>query len=55
MAFHNSWSYLTNRLILSIEGKNLTDSKDVTLTSADITSIFIEPSFNVTENSAIFL
>jgi len=39
----------------SIKGENVTDTKDVTLTSADITSFFVEPSFNVTENSAFFI
>jgi hypothetical protein len=39
----------------SIKGENVTDTKDITLTSADITSVFIEPSFNVTENSAFFI
>jgi len=38
-----------------IDGRNVTDSKNVKLTSADITSVFIEPSFNVTENSAFFI
>jgi len=39
----------------SIKGENVTDTKDITLTSADIISYFIEPSFNVTENSAFFV
>jgi len=38
-----------------IKGENVTDTKDITLTSADIVGIFIEPSFNVTENSAFFM
>jgi hypothetical protein len=38
-----------------VDAKNVTDSKNIKLASNDIETIFIEPSFNVTENSAFFL
>ena len=39
----------------SISAKDITEAKDVKLTTDEILTYFIEPSFNVTENSALFL
>jgi len=38
-----------------VNANNVTKSTNVKLTSADILSVFIEPSFNITENSAFFI
>ena len=38
-----------------VKADNVTKSTNVKLASDDIVSVFIEPSFNVTENSAFFL
>jgi len=38
-----------------VKADNVTKSNDLKLTSSDIHSVFIEPSFNVTENAAFFL
>jgi len=38
-----------------INANNVTKSNNVKLASADIVSVFIEPSFNITENSAFFI
>jgi hypothetical protein len=38
-----------------IKASDVTESKDIKLTTDDIISYFIEPSFNVTENSAFFI
>ena len=38
-----------------IKADNVTKSNDLKLASSDIVSVFIEPSFNVTENSAFFI
>jgi hypothetical protein len=38
-----------------VNANNVTKSTNVKLTSADIVSVFIEPSFNITENSAFFI
>ena len=38
-----------------IDAKNIADSKNIKLTTDDIVTYFIEPSFNVTENSAFFI
>ena len=38
-----------------IDANNVTKSNNVKLSSADIVSVFIEPSFNITENSAFFI
>jgi hypothetical protein len=38
-----------------VNANNVTKSNNVKLSSADILSIFIEPSFNITENSAFFI
>ena len=38
-----------------VNANNVTKTTNVKLTSADIVSVFIEPSFNITENSAFFI
>jgi len=38
-----------------VKGESVTNATNVKLTTDDIVSIFIEPSFNVTENSAFFI
>ena len=38
-----------------VNANNVTKSNNVKLSSTDIVSVFIEPSFNVTENSAFFI
>ena len=38
-----------------VNANNVTKSNNVKLSSTDIVSVFIEPSFNVTENSAFFV
>ena len=38
-----------------VKANNVTKSNDVKLAANDIMSVFIEPSFNVTENSAFFI
>ena len=38
-----------------IDAKNIADSKNIKLETDDIISYFIEPSFNITENSAFFI
>ena len=38
-----------------VKGESVTNARNVKLTTNDIISVFIEPSFNVTENSAFFL
>ena len=39
----------------SIDAKDVTEGKNIKLTTDDIVTYFIEPSFNVTENSAFFI
>jgi len=39
----------------SVNAKNVTSGKNVKMDTDDILSVFIEPSFNITENSAFFL
>jgi len=38
-----------------IKASDVTEAKDIKLATDDMLSVFIEPSFNVTENSAVFL